>query len=264
MNLLIIVSIISILGFGFVFRDKFFRKKWILPTEEIPSEWRKIISEKVAFYRTLDAEEKKRFEYKVQNFILNYKITAIDVDVDLSDKLLVASSAVIPIFAFDDWQYLNLQEVLIYPATFNTSFETAGADRSIMGMVGGAYLEGKMIISISALRQGFSNETDKKNTAIHEFVHLIDKLDGSTDGIPRILLEKQYVIPWIDLINKEYEKLFDKRSDINPYAGTNKGEFFAVISEYFFERPELFDKNHPELFALMEQIFKSPAVKKSR
>ncbi|MES2764122.1 MAG: zinc-dependent peptidase, partial [Bacteroidota bacterium] len=47
-------------------------------------------------------------------------------------------------------------------------------------------------------------------------------------------------------------------------------EFFAVASEYFFERPELLKSKHPELYALMEQIFKQDlasrklALKKNR
>ncbi len=78
-------------------------------------------------------------------------------------------------------------------------------------MVGTGYTEGKMILSKQALHHEFRNETDKKNTAIHEFVHLIDKADGNTDGIPALLLEKQYTLPWIDLIQKKIEEIFDQK-----------------------------------------------------
>jgi len=106
------------------------------------------------------------------------------------------------------------------------------------------------------LKYGFKNESDKKNTAIHEFVHLIDMTDGSTDGIPSLLLEKQYSIPWIDLINKKIDEIYDGESDINPYGGTNRAEFFSVVSEYFFERPKLLERNHPELYDLLKRVFK--------
>ena len=56
---------------------------------------------------------------------------------------------------------------------FNENFDTKGSGRRILGMVGSGYMEGKMILSIPALRLGFANESDKKNTAIHEFIHLI-------------------------------------------------------------------------------------------
>ncbi|MBT8392094.1 MAG: peptidase, partial [Ignavibacteriaceae bacterium] len=143
------------------------------------------------------------------------------------------------------------------------NFDTKGSGRRIAGMVGSGYMEGKMILSKPALRHGFKNESDKKNTAIHEFVHLIDKSDGSVDGIPSVLLEKQYSIPWIDLINKKIDEIYDGKSDINPYGGTNRAEFFSVVSEYFFERPKLLAKNHPDLYNLLEKIFKQDMASRS-
>lgn len=212
--------------------------------------------EHVAFYNALSGSEKELFEYKIQEFLLNCRITGIDTKVETIDKLLVASSAVIPIFAFSDWKYSNIHEVLLYPSRFNEKLETEGENRRIMGMVGSGYMDGKMILSKPALRHGFKNETDKQNTSIHEFVHLIDKSDGSMDGIPALLLEKQYAIPWIDLINKKIEEIYNHSSDINPYGGENRVEFFSVASEYFFERPKLLAQKHPELYNLLEKIFK--------
>ena len=231
-------------------------KGWKVPKQPFPPEWRTILSKEVSFYHSLSDNEKTRYEYKVQEFLLNCRITGIETTIETSDKLLVASSAVIPIFGFEDWKYSNIHEVLLYPSLFNENFSTQGSDRNIAGMVGNGYMEGKMILSQPALKHGFKNESDKKNTAIHEFVHLIDKTDGSVDGIPSLLLEKQYTIPWIDLINKKIEKIYDGKSDINPYGGTNRVEFFSVVSEYFFERPKLLEKNHPELYKLLESVFK--------
>lgn len=227
-----------------------------MPKESFPIEWRIILAQEVSFYNSLSEEEKVRFEYKVQEFLLNCRITGIKTSVDSRDKILVASSAVIPIFNFEDWRYSNIHEVLLYPSMFNEKFDTDGPGRDILGMVGNGYMEGKMILSKPALKHGFKNESDKTNTAIHEFVHLIDKTDGSIDGIPSLLLEKQYTIPWIDLINKKINEIFDGQSDINPYGGTNRAEFFSVVSEYFFERPKLLARNHPELYSLLEKVFK--------
>ena len=250
---IVIIVIISFFVFSWNRRNN---PKWKVPEEPFPSDWKIILNRYVSFYNSLSGEEKNRFEYKVQEFLLNCRITGIDTSIDTTDKLLVASSAVIPIFQFDDWKYSNIHEVLLYPSMFNENFETDGSDRGILGMVGSGYMEGKMILSKPALRHGFKNESDKKNTAIHEFVHLIDKTDGSVDGIPSVLLEKQYAIPWIDLINKKIDEIYDGKSDINPYGGTDRAEFFSVVSEYFFERPKLLAKNHPDLYNLLEKIFK--------
>ncbi len=249
----IAIIIITIL---LIMRNRKSNSAWKSPTEIFPKNWRIILFNKVTFYNALTAEEKTRFEFKVQEFLLNVRITGIDTTIDITDEILVASSAVIPIFEFNDWKYSNIQEVLIYPSMFNEKFDTEGDDRSILGMVGTGYMEGKMILSKTALRNGFKNESDKKNTAIHEFVHLIDKTDGKIDGIPSLLLSKQYAIPWIDLINQKIDEIYKGDSDINPYGGTNRSEFFAVISEYFFERPKLLEQKHPELYKLLEKVFK--------
>lgn len=261
MNILIVLLIMAVAIL--VIWALWHKNNWIKPTDPFPSEWRTILVKKVDFYNSLSKEEKAQFEYKIQEFLLNCRITGIDTNVYLTDKLLVASSAVIPIFAFPEWKYTNLFEVLLYPGSFNKKYETAGKDRAILGMVGSGYLEGIMILSKPSLYHGFANESDKKNTAIHEFVHLIDKSDGATDGIPKLLLEKQYTIPWLELINKEIDEIYKNKSDINPYGGTNRAEFFSVASEYFFERPKLLAKKHPELYNLMEKIFNQDMTKRS-
>ena len=53
-----------------------------------------------------------------------------------------------------------------------------------------------MIITKWQLRQGFINSNDAHNTAIHEFAHLIDKMDGTMDGVPEIILERKYTDKW--------------------------------------------------------------------
>jgi len=228
---------------------------WKSHTDNFLPKWRVILIEKVGFYNNLTEKGKEWFEYKILEFLANVKITGIETDVEIQDRLLIAASAIIPIFEFPEWQYLNLDEVLLYPRSFNSKFETSGENGNILGMVGEGYMNGKMILSKQSLHKGFRNETDKKNTAIHEFVHLIDKADGQIDGIPELLLQKQYTLPWFNLMYQKIHEILSNDSDINPYGATNEAEFFAVISEYFFERPALLQKKHPEIYKLLVEIF---------
>ncbi len=215
-----------------------------------------LLEENVLFYSKLSKEEKTEFQNDVRYFLSHTRITGVDTPVEKLDKLLVASAAVIPIFYFKKWKYHNLREVLLYNDAINMQFETKGnADRNILGMVGTGAFEGSMLLSKHALRQGFSNQSDKRNTAIHEFVHLIDKSDGETDGIPELLLDKQYVLPWLDIIHKQTELKGKGKSDIDSYAFTNKAEFLAVVAEYFFERPELLEEKHPALYKMLAEMF---------
>ena len=231
------------------------RLKWKSPQQDFPEDWRKTLRQKVNYYEQLNKKQQKLFEYKVQEFLLNCTITGVETEVSQTDRLLIAASAVIPIFAFPEWKYKNLDEVLLYPRMFSEDFATKGEGRNILGMVGNGYMERKMILSKQALHQGFQNETDKRNTAIHEFIHLIDKMDGEVDGIPKVSLEKQYVIPWVDMIEQKIEEIVARKSDIHPYAKTSRIEFFAVLGEYFFERPHLLKRKHPDLYQILEEIF---------
>ncbi len=114
-------------------------------------------------------------------------------------------------------------------------------------MVGNGPMQNVMLISQSDLRNGFLNAKDKSNTGIHEFVHLIDKTDGATDGSLESLLPHEYALPWLKRIHQEITLIKAGRSDINPYGATNEAEFLAVASEYFFEQPEKMEKTSPTI-----------------
>ncbi|MEJ5996030.1 M90 family metallopeptidase [Pedobacter sp. Du54] len=209
----------------------------------------------VDFYVRLDKVKRQIFEQKIATFLSEVKIEGVGLEIKPLDKLLIASSAVIPIFGMDKWKYKNLTSVLLYPDTFNKDFQFEGSERNIMGMVGTGYMNGQMILSQTALRHGFSKSAGKENTGIHEFVHLLDKSDGATDGIPENLLAHKYALPWLKMMHEEMESIANNKSDINPYALTNEAEFFAVVSEYFFEQPEILKDKHPALYERLSNIF---------
>lgn len=250
----IIIILVTIVAIAFLYSSNL--NKGRNQKFEFTAEDRKILVEHVGFYVALSDADKQRFEEELTIFLKRTRITGIDVSIDETDKLLVAASAIIPVFAFPEWRYNSITEVLIYPNSFNHNFETSGEERQILGMVGTGAMNGTMILSRQALHHGFQNAKDKQNTAIHEFVHLVDSADGAIDGVPESLLGKQYVLPWINLISEEIKKIKAGKSDINPYGATNRAEFFAVVSEYFFEQPELLQSKHPELYAMLERIFR--------
>jgi hypothetical protein len=249
--------LLAIALFATYFFTTMYPKKGVVATvTPIDPAW---LEDHVLFYSELDAELRKIFEQKLSAFLTKVRITGVDTTVSETDRVLIAAAAIIPIFYFDHWEYPNLREVLVYSDSINMDFETKGnADRNILGMVGTGPLEGSLLLSKHALQQGFLNQTDKNNTAIHEFVHLIDKLDGETDGIPELLLNKPYVLPWVNLMHEKMQQIAAGKSDINPYATMNKAEFFAVASEYFFERPDLLAEKHPVLYSMLKEMFDVP------
>jgi Mlc titration factor MtfA (ptsG expression regulator) len=259
-----ITALILFVGFIILFSINW-KKKTKRTTKPLPPDYRIILQENVTFYQNLNETDKLQFETRLQNFLDAVKITGVKTVVEPIDKALVAASAIIPIFAFKNWEYNNLNEVLLYPDSFNEEFNTNGdQERFVLGMVGSGAMQHVMILSQPALRQGFINKTDKNNTGIHEFVHLIDKTDGEVDGVPEYLMNKQYLLPWINLMHKNIKEILADKSDINPYGATNKAEFFAVVSEYFFERPDLLRIKHPELYKLLEQVFSNDSNTKTK
>ena len=243
-SLLVIILIIL-----FVFQP---RRK---PAFVLPENFDEILNDYVPFYANLDEKGRDRFEDKLRKFLASVKVTGANAEVEDLDQLLIGAAAVIPTYYIPDWEYINLKEVLVYPGNFNTDFEQHGHERMISGMVGTGALQNVMILSKWELRQGFVDNKSHHNTAIHEFIHLIDKMDGTLDGVPELLLERKYVSRWKELIEITMERIRQGQSDINPYGATSPVECFAVISEYFFEQPEKFSSAHSELNEMLTRIF---------
>ncbi|OAB76000.1 M90 family metallopeptidase [Cochleicola gelatinilyticus] len=248
-----ILLFVALLIFGIYAFSKLKNK----PVEKFPKNWHPLLLEHVHFYRDLSEADQKLFQKRMMLFLSEVTIEAVEIKLEELDTILIAASAVIPVFGFKEWHYKNLSGIILYPNNFNgdLEFDHEGESKVISGLVGSGRFEKQMILSKRALYHGFENDTDKSNTPVHEFVHLIDKLDGETDGVPERLLQRQYITPWLKLMHEEMEAIQNNDSDIRPYGATNEAEFFAVASEYFFERPDLFKKKHPELYDLLVRCF---------
>ena len=256
-----IVALLMLIAFiGWIVYHRRSTQRVILPSFNQAD---RLILQKIKFYQHLDPGDRSVFESRMLHFLSKIKITGVNCTVENEDRLFVAASAIIPIFGFPGWEYSNLNEVLIYPGSFNKDFNMHEDEKSVLGMVGNGAMQHMMVISQHSLRQGFSNNTDKDNTGIHEFIHLLDKTDGEVDGIPENLVDKQYLLPWIKRMHEGIKQIMANRSDIDPYGATNEAEFFAVVSEYFFERPDLLQSKHPELYKLLQEIFRQHPAKKN-
>ena len=70
-----------------------------------PDHWEAILQQDVAFFRALDVANRDRFRQMVTIFLDETPVTGIRTEVDPRTQVLVAASAVIPVFGFDDWEY---------------------------------------------------------------------------------------------------------------------------------------------------------------
>ncbi len=233
-------------------------RRLALVDNPFPAAWQEMLEENSLFYRNLSETDKNTFNKRVQFFLAEKKIEGVSTEIDDELKLLVAASAIIPTFAFPFFEYPNLKQVLLYPNSFDRSFQTAedaGRENQIIaGMVGNGFMNGTLLLSKTDLVTGFKGK-NPQNVGIHEFVHLLDMADGAVDGLPEIFLSNAYTLPWLKIIQTEVGRIKKRRSDINPYSLTNNAEFLAVVSEYFFDNPEKFQEKHPELYDYLCAIF---------
>lgn len=250
--------ILILIFFGLLAAYFFFRRKTSLNSntlEKTVDNNGLLLQEHVAYFQNLNDKDKKRFMILFQEFLKDVNIEGVGTEITELDKVLIGSSAIIPIFGFPDWKYQNLTNIILYPDTFDNEFQFEGENRNIMGMVGAGFMNGQMLLSRNALMKGFSSSAGKENAGIHEFVHLLDRTGGETDGVPENLMTHSYSLPWLKMIHQEMHRIQSGKSDINPYGLTNEAEFFAVSAEYFFEKPKELQHKHPELYAQLCVVF---------
>ncbi|MGP0594125.1 zinc-dependent peptidase [Nitrospira sp. T9] len=239
------------------FLTRHIRHRAMIRQAPFPTEWEKILAQHVPFYQALSLRDQNRFREVVHIFLREKRITGINTSVDDTDRVLVATSAIIPIFGFPGWEWEHIREILIYPSSFDEGYQMGSAqEHPISGMVGTGAMNRMMILSKPDLLQGFLQPSHGHNVGIHEFTHLLDKSDGTVDGVPEIALPGRAIKPWLNLVQNEMNKIRKGHSDINPYGLTNEAEFFAVVSEYFFEEPMKMKQKHPALYAMLKQIFR--------
>jgi Mlc titration factor MtfA (ptsG expression regulator) len=231
------------------------RRREIL-SRPFPAAWEAVLQREVVFFRALSPDDRQRFRREMQIFLGEKRITGIGFKLDTTTRVLTAASAIIPIFGFPEWEWDQISEVLVYPDRFDNDFDFEnGTQRHTLGMVGTGPMNRLMILSQPDLLTGFRNPGDKRNVGFHEFAHLVDKSDGTIDGLPAVGLERAAIGPWIELVRRKMEEIRRGQSDINPYGLTNEAEFFAVATEYFFERPGVMERKHPELYAMLSKVF---------
>jgi len=148
--------------------------KPVIEVQPVTKKDQTFLEQKVAFYRSLNIQERQHFERCCLLFLAETELIGHQVEVGRDDALLVASGAVILAWGFEQWHYVNVDSVILVPASFNERSEFGKPDSTIQGLVGNKHLSGKMIISKPALHAGFANDNDKQNVILHEFAHLID------------------------------------------------------------------------------------------
>ncbi len=260
-----IVMVFAFCAFGAVlFRHLRSGRAWrrrARAAANIPSHWDARLAELVAYYRELGPTERERFRTMVAVFLAEVPVCGAGCSIDEDDRLLVAAGAVIPIFGFPAFEYRSVREVLIRPRDFDPGFGATPdpllpAQAAAGGMTGhGGVFDAVVVLVRERLRRGFSVADDGRNVAIHEFAHQVDK-----DYVEEVAVsssEDERGDAWLEAARRELRGAHSNRDRLlRDYGYSNEHEFFAVASEYFFERPDAMQRRRPELYKLLAQLYR--------
>jgi len=232
------------------------RRRWA--KQPFPEEWKNILDRQVTYYHRLPPVEKARFESDVWIFLKENRITGIETTVDDTLRLLVAASAAMLTFGHPDWEYRKLPEILIYPRAFDEEYSVTSNSRK-RSLAGQVVPQNAIVLARDELEEAFRQPGRVYHVGLHEFAHALDLVDGIAEGIPGDL-DPRKLQEWYTLLQQELARVRERRSVLDPYAGKNTGELFAVAVEHFFQKPDELKRQHPELFrALSDYLNQDPS-----
>ena len=178
-------------------------------------------------------------------------------------RVLVAVQAALLLLRRRAGAFDGLRQILIYPNAFvveRSSADAAGLVRDERrALAGESWQQGQVILSWDDVLAGAADPYDGRNVVIHEFAHQLDQANGVANGAP-FVPGAQRRARWAATLGAEYKALQDRLAQgveglIEPYAATHPAEFFAVVSELFFERPLELATEHAALYGEFSSFY---------
>jgi Mlc titration factor MtfA (ptsG expression regulator) len=231
-----------------------------------PREWAEILDRNVPLVRRLSEADRHELYGHIQVFIAEKYFEGCG-GLELTDEMRVtiAAQACVLLLHRESDYYPRVTSILVYPSTY-----VAEEERSIGGGIweegGEARLGhthermGVIVLAWDAALHGSRIWDDGPNVVLHEFAHQLDFENSSTDGIPALESRQQYM-SWARVLGAEYEQLrkvdaMGGESILDTYGAQNPAEFFAVVTEMFFERAHRLKAKHPELYEELRGFYR--------
>jgi Mlc titration factor MtfA (ptsG expression regulator) len=238
----------------------------------LPDDWRDLTAASVAHWAVLDDGERDRLGGLMAQILDRRWEAANGFALTDEIRVVVAAQAALLILGLDIDCYRDVTAVVVHPTTVTLRGERAGPARGVvtdapLPIAGQAQARrGPVVIAWDAARAGARHPDRGYNVVLHEFAHKLDMLDGTVDGTPP-LPDRAARQRWIDVCTAAYERLRagDAGDVLRPYAGVNPGEFFAVATEVFFDRPVALQADSPDLYGVLRDFYRQdPAARAVR
>lgn len=185
-------------------------------------------------------------------------------------RVTIAAEACLLLLHRESDIYPDLETIVVYPTAYRAKTKRVEAGvvfEGEEGRLGESWQRGTVVLTWDAVKRGAANIFDGHNVALHEFAHQLDGEDGAMNGTPELGARSRYTA-WGRVLSHEFEELTERvhrgrPSDIDRYGSTNPPEFFAVVTELFFEKPKQLRKKHPELYEQLRAFYQQDPAERA-
>jgi Mlc titration factor MtfA (ptsG expression regulator) len=241
-----------------------------LQTQPFPAPWLAILQRNVPYYRRLTVSEREELRGDIQVFIAEKNFEGCGgLEITEEIKITIAAYACILLLNRQHNYYPRLQSILVYPDAYPAAVRRmAPGNIAIEGheiRAGESWRNGVVVLSWNHVLRRPSAVPEGRNVAFHEFAHQIDQENGFVDGAPGLSTSSQYAA-WARVLGGEFATLSqqmaaDQPTLIDKYGATEPAEFFAVVTEYFFEKSQELQQRHPELYEELRRFYHQDPAK---
>lgn len=225
--------------------------------QAFPAAWREILRRRMPAYARLPADLQLRLKKHVQVLVAEKPFIGCS-GLQMTDEMrvLIAAQAALLLLGGQIGYFPGLRQVLVYPGAFvverSASDELGLTHQTRRALVGESWQQGQVLLSWDDVVAGAADPADGHNVVIHEFAHQLDQERGRANGAPWLGRRERYA-GWAAVLGAEYAALRaaverGEAGVIDAYAASEPAEFFAVVSEHFFEQPAALEAGHPALY----------------
>lgn len=240
------------------------RRREALRAQSLSAEERAVLDKNIPYLATLSAEDRSELEALVRIFLAEKSFEGCG-GLELNDeiKLTIAGQACLLLLHRETDIYPNVDSILVYPSAYRVPTEQHDGLVVLeedQARLGESWQRGLVVLAWDHVLSGAAEPRDGQNVVLHEFAHQLDGESGSMNGTPELGTRARYT-SWAHVLGDEFEELSQRlhqgrNSDIDPYGATNPAEFFAVLTEMFFEKPQALKRRHAELYAELAEFYK--------
>ena len=209
--------------------------------------WQAIIEKNVPYAGGLPPEDRPELRGHVQVFLAEKHFEGCG-GLSITDEIRVtiAAQACVLLLHRETDYYPRLVSILVYPIDVPGAGRFGRPDRwrsptRPQARLGESWARDAVVLAWDSVLSGAADMHDGHNVVLHEFAHQLDQEDGAGDGAP-VLPRRSMYVAWARVLGHDFDQLVREtqhhhRTLIDRYGATNPAEFFAVVTETFFEKP---------------------------